>query len=135
MSPLDGIVRKATPEEKALCRLKLGQGKPIPEDATEWEKREVWVLEHNGIISGCLCARQVWQLEPLYLFPDFAADAPPLTVRRGIVKLLQAFEAWMRDKKACWYFCYIEKKPMQRMARSWGMFPVYRKGKMFGKDV
>lgn len=132
---IDGIVRKATPEEKELCRLKLSQGRPIPEDASDWQRRQVWVIEHNGVISGCLCARVVWQLEPLYLFPEFVRDAPPVTLRRAVFKLARHFEAQLRRWRQSWYFGYIERKPMQRVAREYGMVPVYRKGKMFGKDI
>lgn len=132
---IDGQVRQATPEEKELCRLKMTQGKPIPEDTSDWQDREVWVIEHGGIVSGCLCARQVWQLEPLFLFPEFAAQAPPVTMRRAVFKLVRTVEAWLRTQRACWYFGYIERKPMQRVAREYGMLPVYRKGLMFGKEL
>jgi hypothetical protein len=133
--PINGTTRRATPYEKELCRLKLSQGKPVPEDTSEWEMREIWVIEHNGIISGCVGARQVWQVEPLYLFPEFVRDAPPITLRRAVFRLARAIETWLRGQGAHWYLGYIEKKPMQRMAREYGMIPVYRKGKVFGKDL
>lgn len=132
---LNGMARRATPEEKELVRIKLAAGKPLPEDSSEWERREVFVIEHNGIISGCVCARQVWQVEPLYLFPEFEEHAPPVTLRRAVFKLARAMENWLRSRGVCWYFGYIEKEPMQKVAEDYGMIPVYRKGLMFGKDL
>lgn len=132
---INGTVRQATPAEKELVRLKLSQAKPAPEDASDWQDREVLVIEHGGVLSGCICARQVWQVEPLYLFPEFVAQAPPVTVRRAVFKLARACEGWLRAQGAHWFFAYIEKKPMQRVAREYGMIPVYRKGKLFGKDL
>jgi hypothetical protein len=132
---IDGKVRLATIEERKLVFLKLGQAKPLPEDATNWTERDVWVIEHNGVISGCVCGRWVYQIEPLYLFPEFVRDAPPVTLRRAVFKLARTIEGWMKDHGIRFYFAYIEKKPMQRVAREYGMVPIYRKGKLFGRDL
>lgn len=132
---INGTVRRATPEEKELVRLKLGQVKPIQWDTSDWGNREIWVIEHGGIVSGCLVARRIWQLDSLYMFPEFDESAPPVTVRRAVFKLLRAFEGWMRERGFWYYFAHIGRKRMQRNATEYGMIPVYRSGKMFGKEL
>lgn len=134
---INGVVRPATKQDLAYLRNKLQQANMEHGDL---EKRIVFVIEHGGIISGCVAARLVWQIEPLYLTPEFAKNAPPVTLRRAVFKLARAMFDWLCDRSKnttgiYWTFAHITNKKLQPLALEYGMLPVYRKGKMFAKDL
>ena len=133
-TPIDGIISIPTPEDLKYLREKLRQAN-LEHD--ELEKRIVFVIRHNGIVSGCIAARLVFQIEPLFLTPEFARDAAPVTLRRAVFKLARAMFHWLATENKTgirWAFAYISKKPLQKLAEEYGMIPVYRKGKFFFKD-
>lgn len=136
--PINGVVSIPTPEDLKYIRNKMLQDKPLPIDCNQLEQRIVYVIKHNGIVSGCIAARLVWQIEPLYLTPEFERTAPPVTLRRAVFKLARAMFAWLGGPEnrtgIRWTFAYTESKKMQKLAREYGMIPLYRKGKFFAKD-
>lgn len=131
---IDGQVRLATEEERKLVYLKLTQAKP-PEDASDWDERQILVIEHGGAISGYIGARLIWQIEGVYLFPEFVRDSPPVTLRRAVFKLIRGMEQWLRNCGARWYFCVITRKDTQKNAVEYGMRRIYKKSKIFGRDL
>ena len=132
----NGTIRPARHEDLPLLRLKLQQE---GEDATDLEKQVVFVIEHNGIISGIADARLVWYVGHVHLFKNFQRSAPPVTKRRAVFKLIRAIEEWLRNPLnnpgPRWYVAHIRKRKMQESALDYGMMPVWRKGKMFVKDL
>lgn len=134
--PIDGIVTIPTPEDLKYLRNKLSQANLEHADI---ERRVLFVIKHNGIVSGCIGARLVWQIEPLYITPEFARDASPVTLRRAVFKLARSMFTWLGDRTTnttaiWWTFAYVEKKKMQVLAKEYGLIPVYRKGKFFAKE-
>ena len=134
-SPIDGIVVVPTPEDLAYIRNKLLQAGL---EHAELERRILFVIKHNGIVSGCIGARLVWQIEPLFLTPEFAKTASPITLRRAVFKLARTMFGWLAGAEnktgIRWTFAYITKKPLAKLAEEYGMLAVYRKGKFFFKD-
>jgi hypothetical protein len=132
---INGTVRPATPQDLAYLRNKLDQAGL---EAENLNKRILFVIEHGGIISGCVAARLVWQIEPLFLTPEFVRDAGPVTIRRAVFKLANAIFQWLASSEnktgIYWAFAYVSKKPLQRLAKEYGMTPCYRKGRFFLKD-
>jgi hypothetical protein len=133
--PINGIVVVPTPEDLKYLREKLRQSNI---EYIDLEKRIVYVIKHNGIVSGCVAARLVWQIEPLFLTPEFERDASPVTLRRAVFKLARSIFGWLigpENKTGIrWTFAYIEKRKMQKVTKEYGLIPVYRKGKFFAKD-
>lgn len=130
--PINGIIRPATLEDLPLLRLKLQQEN---EDATDLDKKAVFVIEHNGIISGMADVCFIPYVGHVHLFKTFDRAAPPVTKRRAVFKLIRAVEAWLRENSGTrYYVAHIRKPRMQRNALEYGMLPVWRKGKMFVKD-
>lgn len=132
---IDGIVTIPTPEDLKYLRNKLSQSSY---ESGDLEKRILFVIKHNGVVSGCVAARLVWQIEPLYLTPEFERTASPVTLRRAVFKLARSIFGWLAgpDNRTGvrWTFAYISKKPLQKLAEEYGMLPVYRRGKFFAKD-
>lgn len=133
--PLNGIVLVPTPEDLKYLREKLRQAKL---EFNELEKRILFVIKHNGVVSGCVAARLVWQIEPLYLTPEFQRTASPVTIQRAVFKLARSIIGWLGGPEnrtgIRWTFAYIERKAMQKVTEEYGFTPVYRKGKFFAKD-
>lgn len=134
--PINGIIRPATLEDLPLLRSKLQQE---GEDTTDLEKQIVFVIEHNGVIGGVATARLIWYVGNVHLFGEFKRRAPYVTVRRAMFKLVRAIEDWLRipanNPGPRWYVAHIRKRKMQESATDYGMLPVWRKGKMFVKDI
>ncbi len=86
-TPIDGIVTVPTPEDMKYFRLKLEQANL---EYLDLEKRIVYVIKHNGVVSGCIAARLVFQIEPLFLTPEFKKHAAPITLRRAVFKLCRS---------------------------------------------
>ena len=133
---LNSIVVVPTPEDILYLREKLRQAN---HEFADLEKRILFVIKHNGVVSGCIAARLVWQVEPLYLTPEFQRDAGPMTIRRAVFKLCRTICNWLggpENKTGIrWTFAYIEgKKEMQQYVQDNGFVPVYRKGKMFARN-
>lgn len=132
--PIDGIVTIPSPEDLKYIRAKLQQA---GYEHIDLEKRIAFVIKHNGVVSGCIAARLVWQIEPLFLTPEFTRDAAPVTLRRAVFKLARSMFHWLATENKTgirWTFAYISKKPLQKLAEEYGMIPVYRKGKFFARD-
>lgn len=132
---INGEISVPTPADLAYLKNKLEQSN-LPQD--HLEQRIVYVIKHNGIVSGCIAARLVWQIEPLYLTPEFDRDASPIAKRRAVYKLARAMFEWLAGPEnktgIRWCFGYITKKPLQRLARDFGMLAAYRKGRFFIKE-
>ena len=135
--PIDGIVVVPTPEDLIYIREKLRQAKL---EFSDVDKRIMFVIKHNGVVSGCIAARLVFQIEPLYLTPEFLKDAPPITVRRAVFKLCKSICAWLGDRTQnrtgiSWTFAFIPKsKEMQEYVQEYGFIPVYKRGKFYARD-
>jgi hypothetical protein len=136
IEPLNGEISIPTAEDLKYLREKLRQANLECDDL---EKRIVFVIKHGGVVSGCIAARLVWQIEPLYLTPEFKRDASPVTLRRAVFKMCRKIVEWLggpeNKTQIRWAFAYIEgKKEMQLYVQENGFIPVYRKGKFFARD-
>jgi hypothetical protein len=133
--PLNGVISVPTLEDLKYLREKLRQAKL---DCDDLERRIVFVIKHGDVVSGCVAARLVFQIEPLYLTPEFTRDASPVTLRRTVFKLANAMMGWLAGPEnqtgIRWAFAYIVKKPMQEATKEYGFTPVYRRGKFFAHD-
>lgn len=136
--PFNGTISVPTAEDlKYLCN-RLAQ---TNNESHDLDRRILYVIKHNEILSGCIGARLIWQIEPLWLTPEFDRDASPITKRRAVYKLIRAMEAWLGDSTKNTtglnrYFGAISNKRMEKVALEYGMKPaVYSRARLMWKDV
>jgi hypothetical protein len=136
--PLNGEISIPTVEDLKYIREKLRQDNDPPNDLEHLERRIMFVIKHGGIVSGCIAARLVWQIEPLYITPELKRDAGPVTVRRAVFKLCRKMMEWLGGPEnktgITWTFCYTQNKNLQGYVQEYGFLPCYSKGKFFVRD-
>lgn len=103
-------------------------------------KSIVYVAEYDGLVVGFGAARLVFQVEPLFLFPEFKKHAPRFAVKRATLRLIQELDEWIfdpeRNKSGIrQYFCFILDKTMQKLALAFRMLPAYTGGAFFGRRI
>lgn len=132
------IVRPAKLEECPYLLERLSEN-PLFErfDLTQ---AVVYVAEYQGEIVGFGAARMLWQIEPLYLFPEFKKHAPRFARARATLQLIRELDAFIMDPKrnltkVHQYFCFIVDRVMQKLALSYQMLPAYKGGKFFGRKL
>ena len=136
--PLNGIVVIPTPEDLKYLYNRLAQTNNENHDL---DKRILFVIKHNQVLSGCIGARLIWQIEPLWLTPEFDRDASPVTRQRAVFKMIRTMENWLSDPtknttKLHRYFGAISNKKMEKVAIDYGMKPaVYHRARLMWKDV
>lgn len=54
-----------------------------------------WVAEKDGYVIGLLAARLMWQVEPMYIFPEVKNTK---TRARACYGLYKAAEAWISNR-------------------------------------
>ena len=100
----------------------------------------VFVDVYDGQLVGFGAARLIFQVEPLYLFPEFKKNAPKFAQKRATYQLIKALDAWIfdpeRNKSGIrQYFCFILDKTMQKLALAFNMLPAYTGGAFFGRRI
>jgi hypothetical protein len=100
----------------------------------------VFVTECDGEIVGFGAARLMWQVEPILLTPEFKRQGSKHAHRKATYLLISALENWIADRNLNRsgihsYFCHILGSTMQKLAVSFGMIPVRRGNKFFGRQV
>lgn len=98
------------------------------------------VAEYGNEIIGLSAARLVWQVEPVLLAPRFRKLAPQFAQRKATYLLIRELDSYIGDRERNAtglhsYFCAIPGQRMQELALSFGMMPVYRSCKFFGRDT
>lgn len=138
-------VRPARMNELAFLQAKHSQvATARGYEQLDLSKSVVFIAEDDvdGMRCGMLAARLVWQLEPLILFPEFERTSSPMSKRRATYALARAFEKYLGDPTQNrtglrFFFAVIENvnQRMQHAAENFGWRWIYRKTKVFGKDV
>lgn len=132
-------VRPARKEDLPILQAELAAQGNLYEQQ-DLAKTICFVTEYDGEIVGFSAARVVWQVEPLLLFRKFKKFAPHHAQRKATYLLIRDLDAWLADRSKnttgiYFYFCSIVGKTMRLLAMSFGMVPVYRKSKFFGRDL
>src|SRR5258708_2363015 len=136
--PLNGIVVVPTPEDMKYLYNRLAQ---TGNENHDLNRRILYVIKHNQVLAGCIGARLIWQIEPLWLTPEFDRDASPVTRQRAVFKLIRSMEAWLGDPTKNTtglnrYFGAISNKRMEQIAKEYGMHnATYRTARLYWKDV
>lgn len=101
----------------------------------------VMVLEEDGQIVGFGAARVAWwQIEPVLLTRSFKKHGSKHAQRKGTYLLIRELDRWIADRSKNLsgmhsYFCAIRSRTMQKLARSFGMFQIYKRCQFFGRDT
>lgn len=132
-------VRPATTEDLHELQYRLHQQRAYFEQQ-DLSKAIVFVAEEDGVIVGFGAARLMWQVEPLLLTPEFKKAGTPHAQRKATYLLIRELDRWIGDRRRnasglYSYFCSIRGRTMQKLAVSFGMLPLYRRCKFFGRDT
>lgn len=103
----------------------------------------VFVAEEKEEIVGFISARMIWQVEPLFLFPEYMKSR-----KRGVHHLrrkaswmlFHALDSWLADRSKnttgiYTYFCHVVSKAVMRMDKHLGFARIYPGGRLYGKDL
>jgi|SRR5579884_40651 len=139
MSPFPRVtIRPATDSDLPYLAERLSEQTYF--EIVDLPKMIVYVAEYDGRIIGFTAARLMWQIEPLYLTPEFIKYAPHFARQKATLGLIRAIEGWIADRTrnttgVYWYFCYIKGRVMQRLAEAYGMIRSYHHGRFYVRDV
>jgi hypothetical protein len=129
--------RAAKPEDipYLLERLKESGGETI-----DLWKTPAWIVEEPGVdgtpqILGLLAIRLVWQMEPMYVFPEVKNKA---SRRRACALLYNAAEDWLRNRELngsgiYWAFAILRKVGVRSWAKAMGWRHQYKRAPMYIK--
>lgn len=99
----------------------------------------VFVVEKDGEPVQFIQGRLMWQIEPLKWLRGKRKLCSPHEQKKATYLAISAMEKWLADRKnnplIRSYFCTIRDRVMQKLARSFGMVPLYEGNKFFGKDL
>jgi len=103
-------------------------------------KAIVKVAEFGEETVGFGAARLTWQVEPILLGPRFKKFGPHFAQQKATYLLIRELDRWIADRQRNLtglhsYFCSIPGQRMQELALSFGMVPVYKNSKFFGRDT
>ena len=108
-------------------------------EQVDLRKMIVFVAEYEGKIVGFTGARQVWQIEPILLTPEFVKTAPHFSQQKATLGLINIITYWLKDTRnnpyLRFFFCVIKGRTMQKLAAHWGMLRIYQKCGFYGKDL
>jgi hypothetical protein len=96
-----------------------------------------WVTEKDGKITAMLPVRQIWQAEPLYVFPEVSSKSER---RRCAFLLPRAMEKWLGDRTLnktgiYSYFFVTGSRAWTRLALAFGCLRIYKGCSILGKDL
>ncbi len=124
--------RAARPEDIPYLteRLKQSGGEVI-----DLWKTPAWVVEEDGVILGLLAIRLVWQMEPMYVFPEVKRKA---SRRRACMLLYNAAEDWLRNRDLnrsgiFWAFAITRRVAVRTWAKAMGWRHQYKRAPMYIK--
>jgi hypothetical protein len=97
----------------------------------------VWVSEDNGLITGMICQRLVWQMEPHIVFPEVTNKT---TRRRSALLLAKAAESFIADRMRNTtgifsYFFVTKSRTWAKLAEHFGCTRIYKRCMTLGRDV
>lgn len=132
------ICRPATSAELPYLAARLAEDPKF--EKVDLKESIVYVTEYDGQLVGFGAARLMWQVEPLFLFPEFKKHGPGFARKRATYLLIRELDAWIFDPernttKIFQYFCFITDRVMQKLALSFQMLPAYVGGKFFGRRL
>lgn len=97
----------------------------------------VWVTENDDVLTGMICQRLVWQLEPHIVFPEVTNKT---TRRRSALLLAKAAESFIADRVKNTtgifsYFFVTKSRAWARLAEHFGCTRIYKHCMTLGRDV
>lgn len=117
----------------------------LQEQSLSYEQQDLlktiaFVVEYDGQLVGFSACRLTWQVEPVLLDETFRKHAPHFAQQKATYLLIREADRYIADREKnrtgiYSYFCSIKNKTMQKLAKSFGMWPVYLNCKMFGREV
>jgi hypothetical protein len=132
-------VRAAKPEELAMLQKDLSRDRRW--EQVDLSKSVVGVVTKDGEIVQFVSGRLMWQVEPLKWIRGKKKALSPHQQRKATYLSIRWLRDWLADRKnnpyIRSYFCSIsDANPvMQKLAKSFGMIPVYRGTSFFGEDL
>lgn len=127
-------VRQARADEIPYLRKRLAESS---HEEIALDRARAWIAVKDGAIVGVLCARMVWQMEPLYLFPECENK---ITRSRAMFRLYQIAESWIGDRTRNltgihWFFGITRSKEVLKWADRIGYRRVYEGAAMLVKHL
>lgn len=118
-------VREARSDEIPLLKEKLAASDM---ERIDLDAARVWVALEEGAIVGFVSLRMVWQMEPLYIFPECRKR---MARRRAIYGLYREASAWMGDRKRNlsgihWMFAITRNLEVRRWMVAMGWHRQYK---------
>lgn len=131
-------IRQATNDDLPYLAQRLSEQTYF--EIVDLPKMIVYVAEYDAKIIGFGAARLMWQVEPIYLTPEFIQFAPHFARQKATLGLIRAIEGWIADRARNTtgiysYFCFIKRRVMQQLAEAYGMWRIYTGGRFYGRDV
>ena len=128
------LARPARAEEIPYLKEMLAKSE---HEQVDLDLARVWVAEDEGKIVGLLAARMVWQIEPIYLFPEVTNK---LSRSRAFYKMYRAFEAWLGDRSRNktgihWFFAVTYSPAVKAWAERIGYHRMYKGAATFVKHL
>lgn len=126
--------RPARADELPYLRTRLAESE---HEQVDLDAARVWVAEEDGRVVGLLAARMVWQIEPVYLFPEVTNK---VRRSRAFYRLYRAFEAWLADRAANrsgvhWFFAVSYSSAVKAWAARMGYHRIYKGAATFVKHL
>lgn len=134
-------VRPATLDELPYLKQRLSE-------SPTWEQVDlsrsiVFVAEQDGKLIGFVSGRLIWQVEPLFIFPEYKKSRAPGVHhmrRKAALKLFHAIDGWLADRNLNTtgiysYFCHVIDRAVMRVDKHLGFVRLYPGGRLYGKDL